>query len=147
MAITGMFKRFASFTAFISFWMSTIKSALGSLLRSAIEPKFFSSFALWRVTCSFSRFASVSKVPSDIILSMVFIFLTAFRMVGKLVNIPPGQRSVTYGIFIARAFSATISLACFFVATKRILRPARASCFITFAASSILITVLCRSIM
>ncbi len=140
-----MFKRNASLTAFTSFWISTTKSAAGKRLRSAMDPRFFSSLARWRVTCSRSRFARVSKVPSVIILSMVFIFLTALRMVGKLVSIPPGQRSVTYGMLTDLAASATISLACFLVATNNIFLPAFASCFATFAASSILTMVLCRS--
>ena len=51
--------------------------------------------------------------------SIAFIFLTAFLIVTKLVSIPPGHLSVMYGIFTESAFSATISLACFFVATKK----------------------------
>src|SRR5574344_1563783 len=78
---------------------------------------------------------------------MVDMFLMALRMVGKLVSMPPAQRSVTEGILTAVAFSLTISFACFLVATNRILRPDFASCFISSAASSILMTVLCRSIM
>ena len=37
----------------------------------------------------------LSNVPSLAILSIVVIFFTALRIVGKLVSIPPGQRSVT----------------------------------------------------
>ena len=73
--------------------------------------------------------------------------MMALRTVGKLVSIPPAQRSVTDGIPTAVAFSETISLACFLVATKRILRPLLARAFISSAASSTLTTVLCRSMM
>ena len=91
-ANTGMLRRFASLTALASFCTSTTNRAAG---RSAIEPRFFSSFARWREIWSFSRLEKLSNVPSLFILSMVAIFLTALRMVGKFVSIPPAQRSVT----------------------------------------------------
>ena len=78
---------------------------------------------------------------------MEAIFLTALRMVGKLVSIPPAHLSVTYGISTDVARLAITSLACFLVATNRILRPERASSFIASAASSIFTTLLCRSMM
>ena len=68
-------------------------------------------------------------------------------MVAKLVNIPPDQRSVTYGMPMAATRSATMDLACFLVATKRIFFPLLAICFIADAASSSLTPVLCRSMM
>ena len=68
-------------------------------------------------------------------------------MVGKLVNIPPAQRSLTYGMLTEAALSATISLACFLVATNRIFFPDFAIAFNASAASSILATVLLRSMM
>ena len=52
------------------------------------------------------------------------------RVVWKLVNIPPDQRSVTNGMLTAATRSATISLACFFVATKSTFLPDLAICFI-----------------
>ena len=52
-------------------------------------------FRAWRAIWSFSRLEKLSNVPSLFILSMVDIFLTALRMVGKFVSIPPAQRSVT----------------------------------------------------
>ena len=142
-----MFRRLASLTALASFWTSTTKRAEGRRLMSRMDPRFFSSFARWRSTWRRSLLASFSNVPSSFILSMVFIFLTALRMVGKLVSIPPGQRSVTDGMLTAAAFSATTSLACFLVATKRTLRPLRAISLSTSAASSIFTTDLCRSMM
>ena len=42
-----------------------------------------------------TRLEKLSNVPALVILSMVDIFLTALRMVGKFVSIPPAQRSVT----------------------------------------------------
>ena len=94
-ANTGMLRRFASLTALASFCTSTTNRAAGRRVRSAIEPRFFSSFARWREIWSFSRLEKLSNVPSLFILSMVAIFLTALRMVGKFVSIPPAQRSVT----------------------------------------------------
>ena len=44
-AKTGIPRRLASFTAMFSFITSTTKRALGRRVRSAIEPRFFSSFA------------------------------------------------------------------------------------------------------
>ena len=56
---------------------------------------------------------------------MLDIFLIDLRTVAKLVNIPPNQRSVTYGIFNLSASVVTISCACFLVATNITLRPER----------------------
>src|SRR5690606_5617195 len=89
----------------------------------------------------------VSKDPSFFIRSTEFIFLTAFLMVTKLVSIPPGQRSVMYGILAFMASLATISLACFLVATKRIFRPLAAILAIAFPASSIFAALLYRLMM
>src|SRR3712207_7061295 len=55
--------------------------------------------------------------------SMFVIFFTALRMVGKLVSIPPAQRSFTYGMLTEAALSATTSLACFLVATNKTFFP------------------------
>ena len=52
------------------------------------------------------------------------------RVVWKLVNIPPDQRSVTKGMLILVTLSDTISFACFFVATKSTFFPDFAICFI-----------------
>jgi hypothetical protein len=68
--------------------------APGKRVISEIEPRFFSSFALKRSTCNRSFLERVRKVPSFFILSIEAIFLTAFRMVTKLVSIPPGHLSV-----------------------------------------------------
>ena len=104
------------------------------------------SFIGWRLICSNSRFERLENVPSFNSLSMFVIFLTALRIVGKLVSIPPAQRSFTYGILIEAAFSATASLACFLVATNRIFLPVLAISLRASAASSTLATVLLRSI-
>ena len=74
--------------------ISITNRAAGRRVISEIEPKFFSSFALKRSTWRRSFLESVKKVPSFFILSIEAIFLTALRIVTKLVNIPPGQRSV-----------------------------------------------------
>ena len=92
---TGMPRRFASRTAMFSFIASITKSAEGRRLRSAIEPRFFSNFARWREIWRISLFDKLENVPSLVNLSIVAIFLTALRIVGKLVSIPPGQRSTT----------------------------------------------------
>ena len=144
---TGMPSVRASFTAMCSFITSTTKRAAGKRLKSAILPKFFSNLALWRAIWSFSRLERWSNVPSFSILSMVVIFFTALRIVGKFVSMPPGQRSETYGMLIFVIFSATISLACFFVATNRILRPDLAICFNAAQALSSKMAVLFKSIM
>ena len=68
-------------------------------------------------------------------------------MVIKLVNIPPGHLSVMKGMFTAFAFSATISFACFFVATNKILRPEFAIFCNASEVSSIFATVLYKSMM
>src|SRR5688500_12502405 len=78
---------------------------------------------------------------------MLAIFLIDWRTVAKLVSIPPNQRSVTKGMFTFLACSATISLACFLVATNKILRPDFTICLIAEAASSVLVKVLFKSIM
>ena len=39
-----------------------------------------------------------SWCPPFISLSALAIFFTALRMAGQFVSIPPGQRSITYGI-------------------------------------------------
>ncbi len=145
--ITGIFSLRASLTAMYSFETSTIKSAAGSRVKSLIEPRSFSSFALWRLTCRRSRFDMLANVPSVAILSIVAIFLMALRTVGKLVSIPPDQRSVTYGIPVAFTLSDTISFACFFVATNRIFLPDFAMLCRASAASSTFATVLWRSMM
>ena len=69
-----------------------------------------------------------------------------FLIVEKLVKSPPGHLSVIYGISSFLAASATIVLACFFVATKSIFLPDFAICFIAAAASSSIATVLFKSI-
>ena len=84
----------------------------------------------------------LSKVPSFIILSIEAIFFTALRMVGKLVSMPPGQRSITKGMPTEVARSATTCLACFLVATKRTFLPDLAMFFKADAASSSLAWVL-----
>ena len=127
--------------------VSTMKSAPGKRLMSEIEPKFFSNLARKRSTCNFSFLESELKVPSCFMRSIAAIFLTALRMVTKLVNIPPGQRSVMYGMFALLALSATMSFACFLVATKRILRPLAAIFLSASLASSIFAAVLYRLIM
>ena len=90
----GILSFWASLIAMCSLLISTTKRAPGNRVISLIEPRFFSNFALSLSTCSFSFLDRVSKVPSFFIRSMAAIFLTALRMVTKLVNIPPGQRSV-----------------------------------------------------
>ena len=142
-----MFNFCASLTAMCSRRISTTKSAPGKRVMSEIEPKFFSSLARKRSTCSFSFLERVSKVPSAFILSMAAIFFTALRMVTKLVSIPPGQRSVMYGMFTLATFSETISFACFLVATNKILRPDAAIFDKASLASSILATDLYRLMM
>ena len=74
--------------------MSTTKIAPGSLVMDVMEPKFFSSLALVLSTLNFSFLERVSNVPSSLVLSIADIFLTAFLIVTKFVNIPPGHRSV-----------------------------------------------------
>ena len=127
--------------------MSTTNKAPGRRVISVIEPKFFSNLALILDTCNFSFLERVSNVPSFFILSTAAIFLTALRIVTKFVNIPPGHLSVMYGMLIFFTFSATISFACFFVATKRIFRPEIAIFFKACWASSILAAVLYKFIM
>ena len=122
--------------------VSTMKRAPGRRVISVIDPKFFSNLALRRLTCKRSFLESVSKVPSFFIRSIDAIFFTALRIVTKFVSIPPGQRSVMYGMFTVFAFSATISFACFFVATKSILRPDAAIFFRASLVSSIFAAVL-----
>ncbi|MOA08019.1 hypothetical protein D3C78_1277520 [compost metagenome] len=78
---------------------------------------------------------------------MLVIFLIDLRTVVKLVNIPPNQRSVTKGMFTLCACAATMSLACFLVATNNTLRPDLTICLIAEAASSTLTKVLFKSIM
>ena len=68
-------------------------------------------------------------------------------MVTKFVSIPPGHLSVIYGMLIAFAFSATMSFACFFVATNKILRPEFAILFKASEVSSIFAAVLYKSMM
>ena len=89
----------------------------------------------------------VFNVPSASILSICVIFRMAFRMVAKLVSMPPDQRSVTYGMLTDSAASVTMSLACFFVATNKMRLPLLAICFAAAAASSTRTTVLCKSMM
>ena len=103
--------------------ISTTNNAPGRRVISAIEPKFLSSFSRRRFICSFSFLESVSKRPSCFIRSIVCIFFIALRIVTKFVSIPPGHLSVMYGMFAFAALSATISFACFLVATKRIFLP------------------------
>ncbi len=122
--------------------ISTTNKAPGSLVISEIEPKFFSNLSLSLSVCNLSFLESVLKVPSFFILSIAAIFLTAFLIVTKFVSIPPGHLSVIYGMFTLEAASATISLACFFVATNKIFLPEAAIFFKASAASSILATVL-----
>ncbi len=90
----GMLSFCASRTAMCSRRISTTKSAPGKRVISEIEPRFFSSLARIRSTCSLSFLERVLNVPSVFIRSIAAIFLTAFRIVTKLVSIPPGQRSV-----------------------------------------------------
>ena len=118
-----MFNFCASLIAICSRLISITNSAPGRRVISEIDPKFFSSFALKRSTCKRSFFESVKKVPSFFMRSMVAIFLTALRIVTKLVSIPPGHLSVMYGMLTFAAFSETMSFACFLVATNKILRP------------------------
>ena len=122
--------------------ISTTNNAPGNLVISEIDPKFFSNFSLSLPTCSLSFLERVLNVPSFFILSIAAIFLTAFLIVTKFVSIPPGHLSVMYGIFTFEADSATISLACFFVATNNIFLPDAAIFFNASEASSIFATVL-----
>ncbi len=84
----------------------------------------------------------VLNVPSASILSICVILRIALRMVAKLVNIPPDQRSVTYGMFTDSAASVTMSFACFLVATNKMRFPLLAICLAAAAASSTSTTVL-----
>jgi hypothetical protein len=79
---------------------------------------------------SFSLLFKVSHEPSDFILSIVAILRIDFLVVWKFVNIPPDHLSVTKGILTLLIFSATMSLACFLVATKSTFFPDFAICFI-----------------
>ena len=142
----GIFNFCASLTEIFSFRVSTINIAPGNLVISEIEPRFFSSLPLKRSTCNFSFLDNVSKVPSFFILSIATIFLTALRIVTKLVSIPPGHLSVIYGMSTLLAFSETISFACFFVATNKIFLPLITIFFKAFTASSNLAAVLYRFI-
>src|SRR5690554_6392155 len=76
---------------------------------------------------------------------MEFFFLTALRIVRKLVNIPPIQRSVMYGIFTLSGCVATTSFACDLVATNKIFLPEAAIFSNALHASSNFTAVLCRS--
>ena len=136
----------ASANAIFSLPVSTINTASGILVIFTILPKFKSSFALCLSICNLSLFDNESNVPFSFILSIVCIFLIDLRIVAKLVNKPPGHLSVIKGIFKAAAVSATIPLACFFVATNKIFFPDFAICFIAAVASSSIATVLLRSI-
>ena len=138
----GMFNFLASFIAICSLIISTTNKAPGNLVMSDMEPRFFSNFSLNLSVCNLSFLDNVLNVPSFFILSIAAIFLTAFLIVTKFVNIPPGHLSVIYGMFTFEAASATISLACFFVATNKIFLPEAAIFFRASAASSILATVL-----
>ena len=142
-----MFKRLASATAMCSLFISTINKAEGRRVRSAIEPKFFSNFAFSLVICNLSLFEMVVVSLSFNNFSKEFIFLTAFLIVTKLVSIPPGQRSVTNGILVLLTLSATMSFACFFVATNNTFLPDFAICFKAAEASSTFAAVLCKSMM
>ena len=144
-ANVGMFSLRASATAICSLLMSTINNAAGSLDKSDTEPKVFSNFSLSLEINKRSFLLIFSHVPSVAILSMVPIFLMALRIVAKLVNIPPGHLSVTYGMLMFLTVLATTSLACFFVATNMIFLPDLAICFKASQASSNLATVLLRS--
>ena len=137
----------ASLIAIFSLTTSTTNIAPGSLVIFAIDPRFFSNFSLSLPICSFSFFERVLNVPSCFILSMELIFFTAFLIVIKLVSIPPGHLSVIYGILTFFAVSATMSLACFFVATNKIFLPDDAIFANADEASSSLLIVLYKFIM
>ena len=77
---------------------------------------------------------------------MAFIFFTAFLIVTKFVSIPPGHLSVMYGIFTESAFLATMSFACFFVATNKIFLPDNTIFLIAFTDSSSFAAVLYKLI-
>ena len=62
---------------------------------------------------------SVLNVPSFFIRSIDAIFLTAFRMVTKFVNIPPGHLWVTKNWFVSIAAFFIGSWACLFVPTNK----------------------------
>src|SRR5690625_7875191 len=76
---------------------------------------------------------------------MEFIFLTALRIVTKLVHILPIQRSVMYGVFTHSACLATTSFACDLVATNKIFLPESAIFSNALHASSNFTAVLCTS--
>ena len=107
-ANVGIFNLCASFTAMCSLITSTMKIADGRRVRSWIEPRSLSSFALCRLIINRSRFDMVAHVPSVSILSIAPIFLIALRMVAKLVSMPPGHLSVTYGMLTRDASRAMI---------------------------------------
>ena len=71
-------------------------------------PTFFSNLAFDGLSV-ISLLDKLSKVPSLVILSMLSSFY-GFTDGRKFVNIPPAQRSVTYGICTSTVFSATMVL-------------------------------------
>ena len=91
-----------------------------------MPPRVFSSltrsFSSWRT----SFFGSRSAVPSVPISESFCSRSRLFRIVLKLVSIPPSQRWLTYGVPARRASSSTASCACFFVPTKRTVFPSAA---------------------
>ena len=81
-------------------------------------------------------FVATKKQAKDIVADLV-----------GSVNMPYVTERWPGGMLTTFTFSATISFACFFVATNNIFLPDFAICFNAFAASSIFTTVLFKSMM
>ena len=125
MAMIGIFRRLASATAISSRSVSMTTSASGSLSMFTIPSR------LWRSLAPSRRMAAASALlifANAGVFSEAWISFrraTLFRMVVRLVSVPPSQRWFTKSWPVAVAASRTASWACFLVPTKRILPPPR----------------------
>lgn len=128
----GDAQAFCLLTALASFTSSTTDEQGGrQRVRSAIEPRFFSSFARWRKSGASHAWRSYQRAGFVHLVDEA-IFLTALRMVGSLSAYRPPLCDVrhTDGCHL----SATISLVCFFVAANSTRRPLLAICLMVAAS-------------
>jgi hypothetical protein len=95
MATMGTPRRCASATAIFSLRGSMMKTAEGSVSMTLMPSRAFSSFCRSRSSSRPSFLGSRSYSPVSFISSSFFRRAIDFRMVAKLVRVPPSQRWFT----------------------------------------------------
>ena len=116
--MTGISSLFASVTAIRSRCGSMTKIAPGARFILRMPPSVISSLIMVSVSLAASFLVMRSKSPACWRASSCSSSPIRFRIVTKLVSMPPSQRLLTNGMLARTASAAIGSWACFFVPTN-----------------------------